>query len=136
MHAAAGIHSRRRGLWADNLIAATELGARLSAPSAVPVIVDYASENDVATESGTAWGCLGSGLGCDYQQVRGTVTFIPGEVQKTIAVPIYGDNQSEADKTLSLVLSNPVNSAIGFAILLVGIPACRYWQRKNRPASA
>ena len=33
---------------------------------------------------------------------------------------------------IATVVSNPVNSAIGFAILLAGIPACRYWQRKNR----
>lgn len=32
---------------------------------------------------------------------------------------------------VATVASNPVNSAIGFAILLAGIPACRYWQRKN-----
>ena len=37
---------------------------------------------------------------------------------------------------IATVASNPVNSAIGFAILLAGVPACRYWQRKNRPASA
>jgi APA family basic amino acid/polyamine antiporter len=29
------------------------------------------------------------------------------------------------------VVSNPLNSAIGYLILLAGIPACRYWQRKN-----
>lgn len=29
------------------------------------------------------------------------------------------------------VIHNPVNSAIGFAVLLAGIPACRYWQRTN-----
>ena len=37
---------------------------------------------------------------------------------------------------IATVASNPLNSAIGFAILLAGVPACRYWQRKNRPASA
>jgi hypothetical protein len=67
---------------------------------------------DVGTEDGSAWECLGSGLGCDYQQVRGTVSFIPGVVEKNIAVPVYGDNQAEADETLSLVLSNPVNGVI------------------------
>ena len=30
------------------------------------------------------------------------------------------------------VVSNPLNSVIGFLILLSGIPACRYWQRKQR----
>jgi APA family basic amino acid/polyamine antiporter len=37
---------------------------------------------------------------------------------------------------IATVFSNPVNSAIGFLILLAGIPACRYWQRKNRPTPA
>jgi APA family basic amino acid/polyamine antiporter len=32
---------------------------------------------------------------------------------------------------IATVASNPLNSAIGFAILFAGIPACRYWQRKN-----
>jgi APA family basic amino acid/polyamine antiporter len=31
------------------------------------------------------------------------------------------------------VASNPTDSLIGCAILLAGIPACRYWQRANRP---
>jgi len=34
---------------------------------------------------------------------------------------------------IATVISNPINSLIGFAILAAGIPACRYWQRKNRP---
>jgi APA family basic amino acid/polyamine antiporter len=32
---------------------------------------------------------------------------------------------------LATIASNPVNSAIGFLILLAGLPACRYWQKKN-----
>jgi APA family basic amino acid/polyamine antiporter len=34
------------------------------------------------------------------------------------------------------VFSNPVNSLIGYAILLAGVPACLYWQRKKRVAPA
>jgi APA family basic amino acid/polyamine antiporter len=30
------------------------------------------------------------------------------------------------------VISNPVNSLIGYCILVAGVPACLYWQRKNR----
>lgn len=37
---------------------------------------------------------------------------------------------------IATVFNNPVNSGIGFLILLTGIPVCRYWQRKNRPARA
>jgi APA family basic amino acid/polyamine antiporter len=37
---------------------------------------------------------------------------------------------------IATVWNNPVNSLIGYAILAAGIPACLYWQRKNRRASA
>lgn len=33
---------------------------------------------------------------------------------------------------IATVLNNPVNSLIGYAILAAGVPACIYWQRKNR----
>jgi APA family basic amino acid/polyamine antiporter len=33
---------------------------------------------------------------------------------------------------IATVLNNPVNSLIGYAILAAGVPACLYWQRKNR----
>jgi APA family basic amino acid/polyamine antiporter len=33
---------------------------------------------------------------------------------------------------IATVVSNPVNSLIGYAILAAGVPACLYWQRKNR----
>ena len=34
------------------------------------------------------------------------------------------------------VLNNPLNSLIGYAILAAGVPACLYWQRKNRGTAA
>jgi APA family basic amino acid/polyamine antiporter len=37
---------------------------------------------------------------------------------------------------VATVWNNPVNSMIGYAILLAGVPACLYWQRKNRTALA
>ena len=33
---------------------------------------------------------------------------------------------------VATVMNNPINSLIGYAILAAGIPACLYWQRKNR----
>jgi APA family basic amino acid/polyamine antiporter len=33
---------------------------------------------------------------------------------------------------IATVWNNPVNSVIGYAILLAGVPACLYWQRKAR----
>jgi APA family basic amino acid/polyamine antiporter len=37
---------------------------------------------------------------------------------------------------IATVWNNPVNSLIGYAILLAGVPACLYWQRKNRRTAA
>jgi len=37
---------------------------------------------------------------------------------------------------IATVASSPINSAIGFLILLAGIPACRYWQRTNKRSPA
>jgi len=36
---------------------------------------------------------------------------------------------------IATVWNNPVNSLIGYAILAAGVPACLYWQRKNRALS-
>jgi len=35
---------------------------------------------------------------------------------------------------VATVATNLVNSLIGYGVLLLGIPACRFWQRQNRPA--
>ncbi|BDS08136.1 hypothetical protein NT6N_31760 [Oceaniferula spumae] len=45
--------------------------------------------------------------GSDYNATSGTVTFLPGESQKTVTVPITGDTDIEDDEQFSLVLSNP-----------------------------
>ena len=37
---------------------------------------------------------------------------------------------------IATVWNNLANSLIGYAILLVGLPACFYWQRKNRAVAA
>jgi basic amino acid/polyamine antiporter, APA family len=37
---------------------------------------------------------------------------------------------------VATVWNNPVNSLIGYAILLAGVPACLYWQHKKRRAAA
>jgi APA family basic amino acid/polyamine antiporter len=36
---------------------------------------------------------------------------------------------------VATVINNRLNSLIGYAILALGIPACLYWQRKNRKAA-
>ena len=64
----------------------------LSTPSAVPVIVNYETEDGTA-EAGT-----------DYVHTAGTLTFAPGEVKKEIRVEILQDDQDWRAETFSLIL--------------------------------
>ena len=62
---------------------------------------DREVEVDYATMDGTAIG------GIDFEITSGTLTFEPGQTQKTIEVPILGDIWEEADKNFSVRLSDP-----------------------------
>lgn len=76
----------------------------LSAPAAVPVTVSYSTADGTATLANQ-----------DYVAASGVVTFAPGETSKTVAVTVTGDTATEADETMSLVLSNPTNARIRVA---------------------
>jgi serine protease AprX len=56
-----------------------------------------------ATRAGTATPRV------DFVPVSGKLTFAPGEVSKSLAVPVVGDRKNERNETFSLVLSSPVN---------------------------
>jgi glucose/arabinose dehydrogenase len=73
----------------------------LPAESALPVTVHY------ATADGTAK------APADYQATSGDLTFTPGQTIKTVAVPVNDDAIDENDETIELVLSAPVNAALG-----------------------
>jgi hypothetical protein len=75
----------------------------LSAPSTVPVSVDY------ATADGTAK------AGSDYAAQSGTLLFPAGTTTRTIAVAVFGDKADEADETFTLVLSHASNALIAQA---------------------
>jgi hypothetical protein len=68
---------------------------RLTAGAILPVTLNYATRNGTAT------------AGTDYTATTGTLTFAPGEFEKTVSVPILGDRIAETDETFQLVLSNP-----------------------------
>jgi hypothetical protein len=65
------------------------------------VTVQYATSNGSATAEQ------------DYTEVSGSVTFNPGQISRTIAVPILEDGALEGPETFSLVLSSPVNAGLG-----------------------
>jgi|GEM_PF-4848535 len=48
----------------------------------------------------------------DYTAITGTLTFAPGETQKTINVPVIGDRTRESDETFTLRLANPTNATL------------------------
>ncbi|MFL6229159.1 MAG: FG-GAP-like repeat-containing protein [Pyrinomonadaceae bacterium] len=50
--------------------------------------------------------------GVDYQAVTGTLIFEPGDLSKTIIVPVNGDTLDEYDETFSVNLSNPRGAAL------------------------
>ncbi len=77
---------------------------RLSGASGKPITVDYATADDTATAE------------TDYVKRSGTVTFDPGEVVKTVGVPISDDDVTEADESFTVSLDNALNASIGDAV--------------------
>src|SRR5262249_25626487 len=73
----------------------------LSAASTLPVTVSYATADGTATAGG------------DYQSASGTLTFAPGETNKTISVSAIGDTIDEPDETFSVNLLAPTNAVLG-----------------------
>ncbi len=64
------------------------------------VTVNYATANGTALE------------GSDFVSSADTVTFQPGETEKSIIVPIKGDTRHEVDKTFVVNLSNAVGAPL------------------------
>ena len=65
------------------------------------VTVDYRTQDGTAT------------AGSDYTSRSGTLTFAPGDDEKTVSVPIVDDAEEDNGETFTLVLSNA--SGAGFA---------------------
>ena len=79
---------------------------RLSFNSLSPVTVQYATSPGPVAPAATP--------GVDYQETNGVLTFAPGEIQKTISVPVVGDLLTEPIYEYFVVnLSNPANATIG-----------------------
>lgn len=83
---------------------------RLSRPSSTGVTVSYATADDNARE------------GADYSATSGLLSFNPGEVVKTVTVPLANDGDSEGDETFFLRLSGPSGATLadGEAVAMIG----------------
>ena len=73
----------------------------LSAPSGLPITVDFATADGSAT---TADG--------DYLAANGTVTFAPGDTSESVAITVNGDMTFEPHEMFTVDLSNPQNATI------------------------
>ncbi|MBL6704817.1 MAG: VCBS repeat-containing protein [Planctomycetaceae bacterium] len=73
---------------------------RLSAPSTVPVTVDFRTVENTALS------------GTDFIANAGTITFQPGEVLQTIRIQAIGDTLPEQDEVFFVELSNPTGAAV------------------------
>ena len=75
----------------------------LTDESPLPVTLSY------ATRDGSAL------AGEDYVATAGTLTFAPGETERTLTVPVLGDDRAEGDEAFSLVLFDPINASLQVA---------------------
>jgi streptogramin lyase len=75
----------------------------LSAASASPVTVNYATADGTATAPG------------DYGATNGTLTFAPGVLTQTITVNVVGDTVVEPNETFTVALSGATNATIAVA---------------------
>ena len=73
---------------------------RLSSPSGRTVTVDYATANDTAQAY------------FDYQPLKTSLTFAPGQTTQTLTVVVRGDALNEVDETLFVNLSSAANATI------------------------
>ncbi|WP_392530961.1 Calx-beta domain-containing protein [Nostoc sp. C117] len=73
----------------------------LSNPSYQQVTVNYNTSDGTAQVADS-----------DYNSALGTITFNPGETSKTLSIGVIGDNQTEADETFSVNLSDATNATI------------------------
>ena len=90
-------------------------GDRGEATLAFAVTLDAASGKQVTV----AWADAGTGTaasGTDYTALAGgTLIFAPGETVKTVDAAVRGDPVDEADETVAVALSAPVNARLGTA---------------------
>ena len=82
--------------------AALSFAVTLDAVSGKQVTVDYAEGAGGTAAAGTDYTALAAG----------TLTFAAGETSRSVAVTVTGDGVDEADETVAVTLSGPVNAAL------------------------
>jgi hypothetical protein len=83
---------------------AASFAVTLSAASARTVTVGYATAPGTATAP------------ADFTARSGTLTFAPGQVERTLPISVEPDLTDEPDENFSVQLSNPANATLGTAV--------------------
>ena len=87
----------------------------LSAPSAETVRVNYFLVFSIGAlpPGGSPPPVIWSATkGADVESIPGTLTFLPGQITKTISLPVKGDLTDEFDEFFRVVLTTPINANI------------------------
>ena len=101
---------------ADTYIAEGDAG---SSVAAVAVSLSGASESTVEVNYATF--DAGATSTSDYTAASGTLTFVAGDTQETINVPVLGDASHEADEGVAIDLSGELDANLGDASGLLTI---------------
>ena len=72
-----------------------------------PVRLSKAAKRNVTVAYATSDGSATAGQHEDYTATNGTLTFEPGETEKTISVPLLDDARAESNEQLTLTLESP-----------------------------
>ena len=73
----------------------------LSSSSAETVTVGFETQNGSAT------------AGSDYTSQSGTLTFLPGQMTNSVAIPITNDSTDEPDETIRILIHDPTHATLG-----------------------
>ena len=74
------------------------------------VTLDRAASAEVRVDYATADGTAVAGS--DYTAISGTLVFAPGEMEKTVSVPVLDDSVDDSSETLTLTLLNATGARI------------------------
>ncbi|KKZ11836.1 MAG: hypothetical protein TE42_06745, partial [Candidatus Synechococcus spongiarum SP3] len=95
---------------------------RMVRPPTALVTVDYATEDGTAT------------AGTDYIATSGSLTFLPGQSQKTLSVAVLKDALEEGDEHMWLKLSNPsgftISDGEAVGVIVEANDAAIAWQAR------
>ena len=82
--------------------------------AAFKVILGEASGREVTVAFGTSDGTAAGGD--DYETVSGVLTFAPGDLARTVSVPLWDDVEDEPAETFSVTLAMPDNAAVAVGV--------------------